>query len=103
MNEKNHSTVPLRRVLPPLLFVAASVALLGGCASNRVPDGRSRQVHWTKLNPEQQQQQRQKEIALRDITLAELYRNKPQAKEEIAKSVGYAVFDISGSLSPAGR
>ncbi len=96
MNAKNHSTVLLRKALPPLLFLAASVALLGGCASTESAMASLTKCTGSKLNPEQQQQQRQKEVALRDSTLAELYRNKPQAKEEIAKSVGYAVFDISG-------
>ncbi|MET0167346.1 MAG: hypothetical protein ABW318_20365 [Vicinamibacterales bacterium] len=86
-----------------LLFLAASVALLSGCASNGQPSiDALTKCTGSKLNPKQQQQQRQKEVVLRDSTLAELYRNKPQAKEdrEIRRLRGLRHL---GSLSPAGR
>jgi lipid-binding SYLF domain-containing protein len=33
---------------------------------------------------------------MKDITLADLYKRKPKAKEEIEKAPGYAVFDATG-------
>jgi lipid-binding SYLF domain-containing protein len=41
-------------------------------------------------------QHRQKIIAMKDITLSDLYKLKPEAKDVIEKSEGYAVFDASG-------
>ncbi len=42
------------------------------------------------------EQDRQKILAMKNITLADLYKQKPEAKEEIEKAPGYAVFDGSG-------
>ena len=35
-------------------------------------------------------------LSMKDITLADLYKQKPKAKDEIEKAAGYAVFDASG-------
>jgi lipid-binding SYLF domain-containing protein len=42
------------------------------------------------------EQDRQKILSMKDSTLADLYRQKPKAKDEIEKAPGYAVFDASG-------
>jgi lipid-binding SYLF domain-containing protein len=42
------------------------------------------------------EQDRQKILTMKDITLADLYKQKPKAKDEIEKAPGYAVFDASG-------
>jgi lipid-binding SYLF domain-containing protein len=42
------------------------------------------------------EQDRQKILAMKDITLTDLYRLKPEAKEVIEKAEGYAVFDATG-------
>jgi lipid-binding SYLF domain-containing protein len=41
-------------------------------------------------------QDRQKILNMKDLTLADLYKLKPQARELIEKSEGYAVFDATG-------
>jgi hypothetical protein len=42
------------------------------------------------------EQDRQRILAMKDHTLADLYKYKPEAKEIIEKAEGYAVFDTSG-------
>ncbi len=42
------------------------------------------------------EQDRQKILAMMDLTLADLYKLKPKTKEEIEKAPGYAVFDATG-------
>ena len=42
------------------------------------------------------EQDRQKILAMKDITLADLYKRKPEAKDVIEKAAGYAVFDATG-------
>jgi lipid-binding SYLF domain-containing protein len=42
------------------------------------------------------EQDRQKILAMKDLTLADLYKLKPDAKEVIEKAEGYAVFDATG-------
>lgn len=42
------------------------------------------------------EQHRQKILAMKDRTLADLYKRKPAAKEVIEKAEGYAVFDATG-------
>jgi lipid-binding SYLF domain-containing protein len=39
---------------------------------------------------------RQKILAMKDITLADLFKRKPEAKDVIEKAAGYAVFDVTG-------
>jgi lipid-binding SYLF domain-containing protein len=42
------------------------------------------------------EQDRQKILAMMDLTLADLYKLKPESKEVIEKAEGYAVFDATG-------
>lgn len=42
------------------------------------------------------EQDRQKILAMKDLTLADLYKLKPEAKEVVEQSEGYAVFDATG-------
>jgi lipid-binding SYLF domain-containing protein len=39
---------------------------------------------------------RQTILSMKDITLTDLYKAKPESKEEIEKAAGYAVFDATG-------
>ena len=42
------------------------------------------------------EERRQAILKMRDRTLADLYKHKPEVKDEIEKAVGYAVFDSTG-------
>jgi lipid-binding SYLF domain-containing protein len=42
------------------------------------------------------EQDRQKILTMKDITLGDLYKSKPEAKDVIEKAAGYAVFDATG-------
>jgi lipid-binding SYLF domain-containing protein len=42
------------------------------------------------------EQDRQKILAMKDITIADLVKRKPEAKDVIEKAAGYAVFDATG-------
>ncbi len=73
----------------------AAVFLLGiaGCNSN--PQAVALASDATPLSPQEAQKRRTEILAMRDTTLAELYKQKPQAREELEKAAGYAVFDSS--------
>jgi len=47
------------------------------------------------LSPEDAEKRRSEIMAMRDKTLSDLFAEKPQAKEELQKAAGYAVFDSS--------
>ncbi len=49
-----------------------------------------------KKDEAQKEKDRQKILAMKDITLADLYKSKPEAKDVIEKAEGYAVFDSTG-------
>lgn len=49
-----------------------------------------------KKDQADKEQDRQKILAMKDITLADLYRLKPEAREVIEKAEGYAIFDATG-------
>ena len=66
---------------------------IGGCAS----PGSSAPAGETGSSPASDATVKKREtlLSIRDKTLADLYAEKPEVKNEIAKSVGYAVFDAS--------
>jgi lipid-binding SYLF domain-containing protein len=49
----------------------------------------------TKKKTPSPQEQRDTILKMRDNTLAQLYKLKPEVKQEVEKSAGYAVFDAS--------
>jgi len=63
-----------------LVLAFAAALILPGCASNKpsVPD------------------QRDSILKMRDETLTELYKTKPDTRDKIAKAPGYAVFSTYG-------
>jgi lipid-binding SYLF domain-containing protein len=66
------------------------VMLLGACSSGSpVKSG-------STLDESQKATKRQAVLAMRDATLERLYREKPEAKESVARGAGYAVFDGTG-------
>lgn len=50
------------------------------------------------LTSEQKQQRRADILAMKDRTLADLYKLKPDVKMEINKAAGYGVFDVEGAF-----
>jgi lipid-binding SYLF domain-containing protein len=75
------------------LTVSALVAFtLTGCAS-KVPSDGTTQAAASKLAPAEVTSKRAERRKLRDETLAKLYADKPEVRDEIAKAEGYAVFD----------
>jgi lipid-binding SYLF domain-containing protein len=50
------------------------------------------------LTAEQKQQRRMDILAMKDRTLADLYKLKPEARMEINKAAGYGVFDVAGAF-----
>ena len=53
------------------------------------------QAEVPKLAPEEVEKRKSDIMAMRDKTLDELFKQKPQAKAELQKAAGYAVFDSS--------
>jgi lipid-binding SYLF domain-containing protein len=49
-----------------------------------------------KLTPEQKALRQTGILAMKDRTLEDLYKEKPETREQIANAVGYAVFDATG-------
>lgn len=70
-----------------------ALVLSPGCATG--PQQATASADATPLSPQEAQKRRAEILEMRDATLAELYKQKPQAREELEKAVGYAVFDSS--------
>ena len=72
-------------------------ALLAGCASD---SAKTKPTATTlpagKLSEKARQEQRQAILRIRDQTLNQLYKLKPQARTEIEQAAGYGVFEING-------
>ncbi|HXX80186.1 MAG TPA: hypothetical protein VEI46_01445 [Thermodesulfovibrionales bacterium] len=49
----------------------------------------------TKKDPKKEEKRRAI-LSMRDRTLADLYKTNPEAKEDIERAIGYAVFDVTG-------
>lgn len=75
-----------------LALLAAS--LLTGCMNDSAMT--SAVEGGAKLTPAQREAGRQELLALRDRTLADLYKAKPETRQEIGKAVGYAVIGAEG-------
>jgi len=78
-------------------FCWAAVTVLAlasaGCAS--APRQAAVSTDATPLSPQEAQKRRSEILEMRDNALADLYKQKPEAREEVEKAVGYAVFDSS--------
>lgn len=66
--------------------------LLSGCATGSKPGDSSVQP---TLSAEEVPKVKAEILAMRDKTLDELFAQKPETRDEVAKAVGYAVFDSS--------
>lgn len=77
-----------------LTLALLAAALLTGCMNDSAMT--SAVEGGAKLTPAQREAGRQELLALRDRTLADLYKAKPETRQEIAKSVGYAVIGAEG-------
>ncbi|MEI7638944.1 MAG: hypothetical protein WCJ37_16670 [Syntrophus sp. (in: bacteria)] len=90
--------------LVSFLIIAFLTSMIG-CAhsGSTTTENKSEQVDTTAVAAKgdasslaAKEQHRQKILAMKDITLADLYKRKPEAKEIIEKAEGYAVFDATG-------
>lgn len=72
---------------------ALALVLSAGCATG--PQKATAPTGATPLSPQEAQKRRSEILEMRDTALAELYKQKPQAREELQKAAGYAVFDSS--------
>lgn len=93
----------MRRFMQFAVVAVAAVAL--GCAHTGATSSDSKTtkvdtdnaaVQGDASSKDSSEQHRQKILAMKDLTLADLYKLKPEAKEVIEKAEGYAVFDASG-------
>jgi len=80
----------MKRIAPSLLAFAALT--ISGCASTP-PDGSASSAQAPKPATAEIEKMRAERRKLRDDTLAQLYKDKPEVRDEIAKAVGYAVFE----------
>jgi lipid-binding SYLF domain-containing protein len=86
------------RISKPLGSIASlliSIVLLAGCGSTGGAPGASAGVGESKMSAADAAKERDALRKLRDETLDDFYATKPDIKEEVAKGVGYAVFDAS--------
>ena len=82
---------------------ATAIAVKNDSATQAAKDSKTAQVEATAVaakgdasSQDSKEQHRQKILAMKDRTLADLYKRKPEAKEVIEKAEGYAVFDATG-------
>ena len=80
----------MKRIAPSLLAFAAIG--LAGCAGGP-PVGPDTSAQASKPAASEIEKIRAERRKLRDDTLARLYADKPEVRDEIAKAVGYAVFE----------
>lgn len=87
--------------MPPIARPSRAVALLAlllaACSLPTTPSSTSgaAQGSAAPLPPEEAEKRRSEIMAMRDKTLSELFAEKPQARDELQKAAGYAVFDSS--------
>lgn len=77
------------------LFGVLLAVLLTGCASSPKPT-RPLIAPPSALSEKARQEQQQAVLKMRDQTLRQLSRLKPQAKAEIEWAAGYGVFEVNG-------
>ncbi len=72
----------------------ASIVLIAGGATFVAPDAAA-QNEQSKISAADAAKKREAVLKMRDDALVDFYATKPEIKEELAKAVGYAVFDAS--------
>jgi lipid-binding SYLF domain-containing protein len=88
----------MKRVLARAMVQALMVILplaLAGCASTGQSGQGANQESATKLTAAEKQKKIDAAHNMKDETLERLFKEKPEVKAEIAKAVGYGVFDAS--------
>lgn len=89
----------LRRLVFLALVMAATGCAHTGAATTdgkAAPDDAAATGAQSDGTQDSKNQHRQTIIAMKDVTLSDLYQLKPETKDVIEKSEGYAVFDASG-------
>jgi lipid-binding SYLF domain-containing protein len=87
--------IPIAR---PSSAAALLALLLAACSSSPTTTSSTSgaaQQSAAPLPPEEAQKRRSEIMAMRDKTLSDLFAEKPQARDELKKAAGYAVFDSS--------
>ena len=69
----------------------ASIVLIAGASTFVAPDAAAQ----SKMSAADAAKKREAVLKMRDDALVDFYATKPEIKEEVAKAVGYAVFDAS--------
>jgi lipid-binding SYLF domain-containing protein len=72
----------------------ASIVLIAGGGTFVAPDAAAANEQ-SKMSPADAAKKREAVLKMRDDALEDFYATKPEIKEELAKAVGYAVFDAS--------
>ena len=72
----------------------ASIVLIAGGSTFVAPDAVA-QNEQSKMSAADAAKKREAVLKMRDDALVDFYATKPEIKEELAKAVGYAVFDAS--------
>jgi lipid-binding SYLF domain-containing protein len=72
----------------------ASIVLIAGGGTFVAPDA-SAQNEQSKMSAADAAKKREAVLKMRDDALVDFYATKPEIKEELAKAIGYAVFDAS--------
>ena len=87
----NRILKPFASIMPMLM----AVALLAGGASPGVAYAAEASAHKSKMSAAEVTKKRDALLKMRDDALEDFYATKAEIKEEVAKAVGYAVFDAS--------
>ncbi len=87
----NRILKPFASIMPMLM----AVALLAGGASPGVAYAAEASAHKSKMSAAEATKKRDAVRKIRDDALEDFYATKAEIKEEVAKAVGYAVFDAS--------
>jgi lipid-binding SYLF domain-containing protein len=72
----------------------ASIVLIAGGSTFVAPDAAA-QNEQSKMSAADAAKKREAVLKMRDDALVDFYATKPEIKEELAKAIGYAVFDAS--------
>jgi lipid-binding SYLF domain-containing protein len=88
---------------PFMLFALLAVLTVAvGCTQTKATkaDIKTAQSQSAAAGKDKDEEAREKDrqtiLSMKDITLTDLYKAKPESKEEIEKASGYAVFDATG-------
>ena len=84
---------PMNRLVYSTLLLPFMLAACSMSPTLNAPSANQADV--PKLAPDEVERRRSDIMAMRDKTLDELFRQKPEAKAELEKAAGYAVFDSS--------